>query len=305
VRADAGTILDKGAYMGFLVNSGMHLSLINCSDADFREFVEPLALATKLSYTATYGSYSNESEWNATIPGGWVRDLARTADPPGGGMRALLFTQPDSGRAIVAFRGTDLNVSGISGQADSCADSSLFDPDAPLPAYCSKFSNATLDYWARATEYVADARAAYPQLSFLFTGHSLGAALASTMAAASPASAPLAPAVVFSSPDYVSPLRRRAPQQLPLPARAHGRMYALADAWDPVEHGAIVAGGLRGERCLWTSQPPPACCKTCFAHFDERSAACVDCLYQRHIYAWYLSTLVPGPRPSCTNASTD
>ena len=24
VRADAGTILDKGAYMGFLVNSGMH-----------------------------------------------------------------------------------------------------------------------------------------------------------------------------------------------------------------------------------------------------------------------------------------
>ena len=24
VRAEAGTILDKGAYMGFLVNSGMH-----------------------------------------------------------------------------------------------------------------------------------------------------------------------------------------------------------------------------------------------------------------------------------------
>mgnify|MGYP001360500239 CR=1 FL=1 len=33
------------------------------------------------------------------------------------------------GRGVIAFRGTDLNMGGVSGQADECADKLLWDDD--------------------------------------------------------------------------------------------------------------------------------------------------------------------------------
>jgi hypothetical protein len=90
------------------------------SDDEFHAFVAPLAEMTKLTYTATWGSYYKEWEANATVLG-WARGTLES-NPRGGGMRALTFLQASSQRGVVAFRGTDLNRSGVSGQADFCAD---------------------------------------------------------------------------------------------------------------------------------------------------------------------------------------
>ena len=105
------------------------LSFLNaCPAVAFHEFVEPMANMTKLTYTATVGcSYFNPADQNASVPG-WERELGpgMQQDPAEGGMRALLFTQPSTKKAVVAFRGTDLNETNVSGQADSCADKILW-----------------------------------------------------------------------------------------------------------------------------------------------------------------------------------
>lgn len=282
--------------------------LATAGNQAWHDVVFPLAVMTKLAYTATHGSYYNASEVNATAPG-WIRDLALTANPRGGGMRALYFYQPETQRGVIAFRGTDLNISGVSGQADRCGDMVLWDNATrkQLPGFCDQFSDATLDYWARAKDFVAAARAAHPDHQFLFTGHSLGAGL-SCLSAGAAAVAPggvMAPAVAFSAGSWVPVLRRLTGLDASR-LRSHDRVYTLADRWDPVEGGAIQRGETAGQVCIY-SYPPPASCFVCFA--DDplvfSSLDCLDCFRKRHVYSHYLHDLVgPGrPLPQCTNAS--
>ena len=88
---------------------------------------------TKLSYTATHGAYYNASDAARTVDG-WVRALDLDANPTNGGMHAIVFAEavkkqkkPKSvPRIAIAFRGTDLDLAGASGQADSCADAMLW-----------------------------------------------------------------------------------------------------------------------------------------------------------------------------------
>ena len=265
-------------------------ALANASDAAFHALVVPLASMTKLTYTATTGSYSNASETNSTVPG-WERDLNLTANPPAG-MRALFFYQPSTTRGVVAFRGTDLDRSTPSGRAVACGDAIL--ANDTLPPSCSReFSPSTLDYWARAVEFVAMVTARHPDLSLLFTGHSLGAQLA-TMSAAS--RVPIGPAVAFSTPAWRDALANRT-GHAPSAAAARGHLYALASKWDPVQARAAQATGLAGDACYW-DEPPAAGCETCFAHGVPSSGpACLLCFEHTHIYAHYLHDLVPGPRP--------
>jgi hypothetical protein len=89
----------------------------------------PLVRATVLSYTSTHGSFYNASESNATVGKGWVRDPI-DADPLGGGMHAVVFVEPATGRGVIAFRGTDLDGTQLSGAADACADALLFGASA-------------------------------------------------------------------------------------------------------------------------------------------------------------------------------
>ena len=273
--------------------------LATCGTRSWHETVVPLSLMVRLTYTATQGSYYNASEANATVAE-WERDLLRTADPPVG-LRALLFVQRATRRVVVAFRGTDLNRSCPSGAADACADAIL--AAELLPPSCSTFSNHTLDYIARALEFTSAAMRAYPGFAFLTAGHSLGGSLA--MMAATSLGAPNVslPAVGFSPGGWRSALRRRTGLE-PHPAAVAGRLYALADAWDPVQGSADASGELMGEVCDWEVAPPPGCA-TCWATGAPppdwpADVACAACFLSSHIYSNYVYTLVPGPRPTCS-----
>ena len=97
-------------------------------------------------------------------------------------------------------------------------------------------------------------------------------------------------------------LRPRAPL-LRETARLDGapRLYALADEWDPVQRSSVAARGLVGTQCLFAS-PEPAACAACYARpppYNLTEPACLSCFAQRHIYAHYVYTDVPGPRAVC------
>eukprot|EP00040_Diaphanoeca_grandis_P000990 m.17152 g.17152 ORF g.17152 m.17152 type:complete len:317 (-) comp11365_c0_seq1:248-1198(-) len=283
-------------------SSAWNLAVLDTgSSADFHELVIPLSLMERLAYTATFGSYYNASEANATVVG-WTRGL--TANPRFG-MRALLFLQPSTNRGVIAFRGTDLNESGKSGQADACADALLF--GSVVPKFCSEFDAHTLDYWGRAVDFVSSVRDVHPQIDLLYTGHSLGAALGMMCAGAGEGAGgdgdEVLPAVVFSSPSWRDALANRTGLR-PTQAHASGRLYALADAADPVQQSHSVHE-LLGSTCIYPDPHPPIGCDTCFESrgipSPLRAAACDLCASKTHIYSHYVYDLIPGPRPPCVN----
>ncbi|KAL1507926.1 hypothetical protein AB1Y20_007530 [Prymnesium parvum] len=286
-------------------------ALAQWNASTFHAEVVPLSRMVRLAYTATAGSYFNASELNSSVPG-WRRDLGLTANPPAG-MRALLFVQPHTHRAVVAFRGTDLDRTAVSGQADACADSLLFGDE--LPPFCGQFSNHTLDYLLRAAEFVARCAAAYPSYELLFTGHSLGAALAMMVAelrvgllrndGSSTSPTALPPAAVFSAPAWADALTRRT-GVVPSVIAAQRRLYSLADEWDPVQASASDQGQLVGMECLWADAPPPPGCSACWESGGgapplswSDSAACRLCFAHTHVFSNYVNHLVLGPRPTC------
>jgi hypothetical protein len=117
--------------------------LRNGSFVRFGAAVAPLGNMTALSYTSTWGSYYNNYTRHSAPPG-WQRSPLESN--PDVGMRAIVFlseTAEDGsiGRIVVAFRGTDLDITKPSGQADSCADALLFENStrAALPKYCNQF----------------------------------------------------------------------------------------------------------------------------------------------------------------------
>ncbi|GBG25430.1 Hypothetical Protein FCC1311_016482 [Hondaea fermentalgiana] len=143
---------------------------------ELREALLPLAKASHASYAGDVGEDIGQ-------------DFALVArETPEDGMNALAYLAPDA-RVIVAFRGT-------TSESDDCADVLLFTPEKPLPESCEKYSNYTLDYVSRASEFVHEAISAAATspaaeasdkdekeaLDVVFTGHSLGASLAQLMA---------------------------------------------------------------------------------------------------------------------------
>ena len=276
--------------------------LKNCSSAAFQDAVAPLAEMTRLTYTSTNGSYYNASD-ERNSPDGWTRVTTLKHDPQAGGMRALVFVQPSHRRGVVAFRGTDLNSSSPSGQADMCADKMLWDSASwnELPTYCANFSNKTLDYLTSAFHFEARARAAFPTLDFLFTGHSLGAGLAVLVA-----SSLRSRAVVFSAPGLRGVMRNRThtdPERVTV-----DHVFVLADVNDPVFQGSraeIGGEGSVGTSCTWRTMPGPACA-SCYAPPhplpNTSRADCESCFARHHIFAHYLALVAAPDRPLCATS---
>jgi hypothetical protein len=235
-------------------------------------------------------------------------------------MRALTFLHDDGSRGVLAFRGTDLNPSSVSGQADACADQLLWgddDSDQPLPEFCSKFSTATLDYWGRARDFWQEVQAAYPTVQWLLSGHSLGAGLSILLSMEQCCRLPLSidgggascevPAMGFSSPPVDALLQERVENcSMPaLKARHWRSALVLADSSDPVYHDAsVVSRGLNGTTdCLWVPDPFPMQCQLCFDGDDNLGggdgAACDACFATSHVYGHYLDLVATSPRPNC------
>jgi hypothetical protein len=271
-----------------------------CDTAQFNALVAPFASAMRLTYTSTAGSsYWKPADANATVDG--FSRSSHKHDPVEGGMRALAFVDRAGSRLLLAFRGTDLDSSGASGQADACADDILFRGMRrdDLPPFCSAFSDATLDYLGNAVEFAAEASHAYPSLDTLATGHSLGAALAVLVAARlNPQRSAKRPiqVVAISEP----PIARALDARLRAAALPPGTAYVLADANDPVQRAAVAAG-LVGTPCTWSVGPPPHSCTDCdFA--SGHSATCKECILATHALKHYLA-LLRGPRPICAPPS--
>lgn len=212
-------------------------------------------------------------------------------------MRALTFVQAATGRGVIAFRGTDLNRSGVSGQADMCADDVL--SGKPLRAWCKRFTNETLDYLTRAIEFAQAAEGAFPGIEWLYTGHSLGAQLAEVLAAIHRARA-----LTFAAPS-VSPVLRNRTVVDPALVSAWSEV-ALYNEWDPLLRDA--QGNLVGAECIWEVRPPPLGCETCYSDGkrpDLLRPECAECFARTHVYKKYLDLVGSGQRPACRPADSD
>ncbi|CAE8626377.1 unnamed protein product [Polarella glacialis] len=245
----------------------------------------------KLSYTATWGSYHEDYADNATVAN-WIRSSIQ-ANPLEGGMRALTFYQ--GRRGVIAFRGTDLNVSGISGQADRCV-AEVLEGQATLDDFCGQFSIRTLDYVARALEFADATATAHPDVEWLYTGHSLGALLAQVVAAVRGTGTL---ALGFSAPPVAPVIRNHTsldPTTLPA-----WQALTLYNEWDPLRYEA--KGQLPGASCVWTVQPEPAGCQECDTFEpgpNMSSPTCRECFLNTHVFALYLGLVRSRRRPeSC------
>lgn len=256
--------------------------------------------ATRLSYVSTHGSYYNPAEANSTLDEpGWDRAMEEN---PEYGFHAIAFANAARQRVLVVIRGTDLDVSGVSGQADVCADHFLWNA-APnfsnftgAPAFCKHFNVSTLDYIARARDFLAAVAQAFPEHDRMVTGHSLGAGIAAMLAAWPRSSGCLVPAVdgalVFAAPDFVFALRQRLLTNF---SREAPSIAVVADAYDPVFNSAFYRPfqGMMGTRGLWTVNQTGSAsweCDICDAvdHAARLSSpTCFVCMTQRHVFSHY------------------
>mmetsp|Transcript_23402 Transcript_23402/g.44032 ORF Transcript_23402/g.44032 Transcript_23402/m.44032 type:complete len:306 (+) Transcript_23402:72-989(+) len=262
------------------------------ADAEFFDFVVPLADMAKLSYTATWGSYYKPASQNKSVEG-WLR-MWPEANSPKGGMRALTFVQSSAGRGVVTFRGTDLGSGGASSEADACANAKL--AGKPLPDSCSRFTDFQLDYVSRALDLAQKAAEVHPAVQWLYTGHSLGALLAQIVGAVRGA-----PVFAFSAPSVLPVLRQRT--QVDLKHLPHWRSLTVYNEFDPLRF--LAAGELPGAACAWMHQPEPDGCDACEEHgpVDLSSHVCQQCFAKTHLFSRYLDLIRLRQRPYC-NTST-
>eukprot|EP00041_Stephanoeca_diplocostata_P025589 m.673117 g.673117 ORF g.673117 m.673117 type:complete len:1004 (+) comp22779_c0_seq1:150-3161(+) len=273
--------------------------LLHGDTPSFHAALTPLMWMVTLTYVDTRGSYNNAStasQYTAMLANrGWTPMALR--EDPDAGLHALLFLHNATGRGVVAFRGTDLDVSRKSGQADACADALLAGAEVEqLPAFCSKFAASMLDYVADAMAFADKASTACNKCDLLFTGHSLGAQLAVVVGALRKTQS-----VVVSSPPVADLLWARF--NVNVSQLVPNRTIILANADDPVYFEAHGREGLLGTQCLWTRATPLASCAACFAGrvvvAPSTHPACMECFEHTHVFGNYLHTSLPGARPAC------
>lgn len=269
----------------------------------------PLAKLVNQTYTGTSNCSYYDPDHLTYMPQGWTLSEELKHDPSGGGMRALVFLEEaggSHGRGVIAFRGTDLNMGGVSGQADECADKLLWDDDeeADLPSFCDAWSPFQLDYYARARDFTARVLERYPDRDWLFTGHSMGAGLAVLVALGDCCNDRTFPSLAFSTPPADTALSSRTCCAHPELKADPSLLLLLSDSDDPLFHES--RGNLSGAatQCTWEDADPPLGCEVCYGPQEAwpvttHRPSCAQCFAQRHIFGHYLDLVASAAPPSC------
>mmetsp|Transcript_102903 Transcript_102903/g.193577 ORF Transcript_102903/g.193577 Transcript_102903/m.193577 type:complete len:343 (-) Transcript_102903:49-1077(-) len=293
----------------------------NGAEASYLGLVSPALQAIRLSYTATFGSYRKTQEVNGTLGDGWERFQSLERNPRDGGFHGLVFWHAETRQLVLAMRGTDLDPTGVSGQADSCADQLLWDNATydSLPAFCRQFSREDLDYFSAAEAFADRALDLLKPSATLFVGHSLGAGLSVMVAARQVRAERWQPQVLgVSAPTFDAVLKARVnrdPEELQA-----DRYVVIYDVFDPLFRVAQSSSGVRGSTvCTYTPFPSISVCVDCFSNVDDitkwnQDPRCLECFSVTHVLKYYLHHLQgtlqkpPEYRPRCEllgQSSTD
>lgn len=166
------------------------------------EVIEPAVEAVSFAYFASSGPEKrNEFVDNKALSpkhsagGNWIRnkDLELNSEAPG--LRAFTFTDVNSEKMIIAFRGACNDPTLSQCRADQCVllkykalgDLSEDAFGQKGENNCAKFNTKDLDYLAQAAQLVERAQKQYPRRKVLLTGHQMGGMIANTLAAKDPA----------------------------------------------------------------------------------------------------------------------
>eukprot|EP00753_Platysulcus_tardus_P008603 PLAT16128.2.p1 GENE.PLAT16128.2~~PLAT16128.2.p1 ORF type:complete len:356 (-),score=78.38 PLAT16128.2:74-1141(-) len=209
------------------------------------------------------------------------------------GMHAITFADVEAQRIVVAFRGTDLDRSTLSGMADHCANVLLSGTHfSNLPPECSRFTAAGLQYLERAREYVQTTEDSFRGWPLLLTGHSLGAELALLVSAHRAAG--VLPVVAFSAPGVGTKLPHRSALSDVL-----DRLVIIGDEWDPVMRSSRAHW--LGSYCQLRSAATANCSACQAAAFDYALSDCAACFYQKHLFKHVLQAMAsPHAAVNCS-----
>lgn len=243
------------------------------------------------------------------VPGWILSSKVAPVAPAEGGMHALVYEEESGGadgRVVIAFRGTQIGPT-VDCDADLCADAFLWvvpggDSCAPSADKCSRFDDATLDYFSQAVDYTLMVLRAYPSASLLLTGHSLGGGLA-ILASAAVSTYPPFPVIAFGSAGTKTALKVR---ELHLNEEHLKRIVTIADQWDEIMR--TTWNEQLGRVCLYEAEMSTAC-KNCFdsptcildSMIETVSDAdyCMLCFFKTHYLANLIETVQKGEKPAC------
>jgi len=239
---------------------------------------------------------------SASVSGGatWVRAPKLEADPYFGGVHARTFLDHGGRRALVAFRGICLDNEFRQCEVDKCFLESLkafgviSDMVYATRDACKDMVD-DLDYFPQAEAVVKRVQADHPDYAVMLTGHSLGGALAISVAASQPG---VLKAVTFAPSAFHNILRESLGlSEVQIQALPADDLVAVGDPYDCLINAVYVHEARLGSTtCLLEGTEEPWPCeprmKVDLMYDQQTLARTIQCKARTHDWSRYEQVLV-------------